>query len=1193
MNGKATKQTLAFPLLYNFAKDECVVDDSFQTVESINAPLLNNMISPVYTKDLGGEYVHDRYGNKFNVEYGKLLRNGSPLFDVTESKFKMEEVTDYLLDFDSADYDADGNIYGLRIDSSSVTVYKGSSLENLRNNYLNNTKLWTTSFAESNTAVASRIRILDDRFVVVVYIDQDNTIGLFLADGNINTGVAGTSLLGGVWKRQYAKTNASNNYNVQTVSTIKDANPVIYIGKPISGYFGVSLLAFKDDCHNSFEQAYMTKFWPIGNVSAAKDESPNTQASQVQQDIENNIWLSFKQVATSVNKRGTCLSSDTETYYEYTEEGVVGPNLNIPVSYTPQPTGNKVTIDGVEYLIYNYGCKDVTTSIEIRSRTALSNFTFLLKGKDGNTYTFTSTWTAGQTKKGAEYTTRNWTGNSLVYGYESATFTWGQQIIVPANTFGTGLRKFTYTSTQTVYRGWIVAPNIIMDNGILYAVFAKSASLYTQSSSWGQTLPVNGIIAYSGKMSRVTNANGFNYDFEVFRDSAFTITNDSQIQRSNSIGGSQSFITVTEKYNNTSASSSWTLASGNAEATASKFIEINNSNGSPLRYNPGTIRQTSFNYYNYAIGVENGNSEDSLVFTVGGYRVSARGTNFNLLYNVYSGNIIALTGISYSKSDDEIGTLLTPINQIDDSFYVAVNDKNIIYRNNLGRYYKISIEDGNEIKAILDDRFIVVNTTSYFNCWDSLLNKAYHYATDENGRLMFGSANPSYFTGANSAGSISYTRYTAAAINASVTYSINSVVGASIRKEAFTGFILPMATRTRVTVGEEMAIKCRAPLTSESQPIDIYYSGISTSDITCKYRYSVYVGPELVDRLIKKDLYNSVYSIGVSSYPLVPPSFFAEYINGQGNNDMVKEGQTASVLVYSGALPILSYSIGTTSFANFDSAIDFFVLQGQFYAFMNDKIYSVIYSSGAITNSDAIIDARGMKFLGNNPMIAFFYSPSKRAIYSFTGDANLQHIYDASKYKRIGYDADSEYRHWYDEGSQSIFCATDFGLLVFGPKNTYCYEDWKNVTNVQFSSDSITHITNDGMTYNLSYYPQEEYTAKPLDFETAFYGIGANQQTTIDRWDIVLYDYSGAKETSYITVGVRSITDITVKSEEKTYKITPDMYDKWSNSILIRYVPKLIKGQGIRLYVKTPLIVQRIVPHVMDDKTGTLTQRGM
>lgn len=184
-------------------------------------------------------------------------------------------------------------------------------------------------------------------------------------------------------------------------------------------------------------------------------------------------------------------------------------------------------------------------------------------------------------------------------------------------------------------------------------------------------------------------------------------------------------------------------------------------------------------------------------------------------------------------------------------------------------------------------------------------------------------------------------------------------------------------------------------------------------------------------------------------------------------------------------------------------------------------------------------------------------------------------------------------RSWYDETTQSLFIDTDKGLLVIGPRNSFLFENFKNVSLVQFSNDGVTHITSDGNTFNLKYYESEGYEVLPLNMETSFYGYGATESTSIDRWNITLYDLDGSHPSSYITVGVRSITDVTVKSEEKTFKITPDMYDKWSNSVLISYSPKLIKGQGIRLYIKTPLIVQSVTAHVMDNGTGTTTKRSM
>ena len=53
------------------------------------------------------------------------------------------------------------------------------------------------------------------------------------------------------------------------------------------------------------------------------------------------------------------------------------------------------------------------------------------------------------------------------------------------------------------------------------------------------------------------------------------------------------------------------------------------------------------------------------------------------------------------------------------------------------------------------------------------------------------------------------------------------------------------------------------------------------------------------------------------------------------------------------------------------------------------------------------------------------------------------------------------------------------------------------------------------------------------------------------------------------------------------------MYDKWSNSVLIQFSPKLIKGKGIRLYIETPLSIQSITPHFSDVGASTTARRAI
>ena len=183
--------------------------------------------------------------------------------------------------------------------------------------------------------------------------------------------------------------------------------------------------------------------------------------------------------------------------------------------------------------------------------------------------------------------------------------------------------------------------------------------------------------------------------------------------------------------------------------------------------------------------------------------------------------------------------------------------------------------------------------------------------------------------------------------------------------------------------------------------------------------------------------------------------------------------------------------------------------------------------------------------------------------------------------------------YWYDESSQSIYVAFKEGLLVLGPKNIYMLEEYKDVSNIQFSADGVTHITNGDETINMTFYSTDGYEALPIKIATSFYGLGDTESTSIDRWNITVFDQTKKNETSYVKVRVRSITDTVVTSEERTFSVKPEMFDKWSNSVLLAYNPKLIKGQGIRLEVETPLTIQSITPHVMDNRSGTVTKHGV
>ena len=188
---------------------------------------------------------------------------------------------------------------------------------------------------------------------------------------------------------------------------------------------------------------------------------------------------------------------------------------------------------------------------------------------------------------------------------------------------------------------------------------------------------------------------------------------------------------------------------------------------------------------------------------------------------------------------------------------------------------------------------------------------------------------------------------------------------------------------------------------------------------------------------------------------------------------------------------------------------------------------------------------------------------------------------------------DKNVQFWYDPGTQSIFIATEEGLLVFGPNNTYCLEDFKDIVDIEFVDGDI-HIIEENKEKNIHketilryYHDRDGYEPLRIEFETSFWGLGADESTNIDRWSITLYDTEHKPQDVYLQV--RTLTNVSTQTEEKKLHINANDWDKYTHSVLINFTPALIKGQGIRLTIKTISNIQKIVTHVQDNKTPTPT----
>lgn len=1181
-NRKATKSSIQLPFNLNLIDNRPQVDNTFKNAERVNAPYLNDMVSPIYVSNKDYKAVYDKKGNEYKLvtdaeDTTYFMKNDTVISTVDNKKFVRREVTE--VDQHKYDYYDISNDYiaaGWNNADNSITMS------------FNGHQVTSAPLFVTGTIITGRAKIIDDEVIVVVYYDVNDSGYVFYwridSDGNAVV----TDNRGRNWYRMQARTNYTSAITTWFNSTYswfdnKQYSPLINIAK-VNNNIIFSLISRYGRAYDTLGTHFITVFDDNGTLKqVGADIWPSTSSST--SSIEyNQQFYDYVSQQTTKQSGTAALVKFNDAYYTYDSWTTSDAPLvvDVPPSVIPTATGEQATKHGSADVgdVYSVNATTVTRKITMRVNDAsLSwNASFTYTDPVTSTAVTLSTGAAStDTQKSVQWVQQYYSWETVpTINYDTASITYtaadatSQTASIPRDDWTTNyLVTYTYYQTGTV--SWITAPNIIADNGRMYTL----AFFGVNTSSWSYTCPQGGVYIESADNISI---NGTAYSWTV-RESAVNDAN-AYIPRSNSIVVDQDFVQTTWKVNNNSATTPSNLAGSTAEANGARYREWMNSNGSTLTYNPGTSRDTSFNYYGAAtstISVNTGNNEDAVVFTPGGFRVPISGSaNFFLLYNVTVSGSAYVQGISYAKDSTAMGTLLTPLQSLDEDFYVIANDDTVVYRDKDNKYWEVSIVDDADLISILDNRYIVVNTTSYWNCWDSELNIKLHYATDYNDRVVWGSLTAQSLAAHDATGNLFYLRQTSSAINAS--FKIMPRIGV-------TSEILHLVDRYRLLTVNPIAYNSRID-DPTSQGIDIYYSDVSGT--SAPYRFTI--NPYLTQSIYEKfNLVGSTFEVTDTVY--LNPCIFTEYVYNQGNRDMAKETYTYYILEYVMNKPVLVYSAYTetssgTSYHNEDDTTDFFVLQGQFYGVINDKICSIIYADGAISEIDPIIDIRGMKFIGNNPQIAFFWNDATKTIHSFTGDASLDKLCDASKL--IGL-LNYYNKYFYDTMTQTIFVPTRAGLLCIAPRNWFLIEDWKNVSTMSFSEDGVTHLVNDGKSVNFVYYPTDGYEVLPLDIETSFYGIGDKEATSIDKWQIALYDVSKEHNTSYITVGVRSLTDITVVSEEKTLKITPDMYDKWSHCVLVNYTPKLIKGQGIRLYIKTPLVVQSVTPHITDQTYAVQT----
>ena len=535
-------------------------------------------------------------------------------------------------------------------------------------------------------------------------------------------------------------------------------------------------------------------------------------------------------------------------------------------------------------------------------------------------------------------------------------------------------------------------------------------------------------------------------------------------------------------------------------------------------------------------------------------------THFRLLFN---NNIIS--NIACYEKADFIGTILADWFTIDPDFNISWGTDRLVYKDNTGNVWLVQFTDTPEWEyRVVENRYIVLNTTNYFNCYDTYTGLKRHWASDYNNRIMYG---------------YGFSQY-----------SVNAIFSDLLTKALFRGLIITgqnanyemtQDTITSLELGAVIMDKCLKDYVSffscntpygAIEGIDLYRGDEdSTSALyICSYQNGL--------KYIDTDLTNptAVYPIGNNGDVRYNPNLFTLFITSYNNKDMViSDGVAYKLVYYNNVIPIMSYYL----LDGVESLVNAFVLQSTFYGVSETKLYQMNYSYGV--GVEVVCDITNMEYLGALPTQALFWSAQNRAIYSFKGSCIMQLTQYANDLTNI-------FGKWYNPATQELFLDTNIGILVFSDLGTYCLE-WstetiqKSVRDIFFFTDYfIVNLIGD-TTYShyYSYNNKEGYESNKVYFITKYYGNGL-VPITVNNIYIRLYDQADAGAEGFIKFKGYTITDKGTTTDLKEVHIggednpttnpptvAGEQWDAETGTMLVKYTPQYNRGLGFALEVET------------------------
>lgn len=529
---------------------------------------------------------------------------------------------------------------------------------------------------------------------------------------------------------------------------------------------------------------------------------------------------------------------------------------------------------------------------------------------------------------------------------------------------------------------------------------------------------------------------------------------------------------------------------------------------------------------------------DNTAWNPAGMRARIGDTNFYTLFNGKEGNA---TGISYAINKNHVGTLLTEWGSIVQTFENCATADKVIFKDAKTNTVKYIQRRSN---ITLDDvevvgKYVLVRCTADENIYDISSGKWAKFSNDWNNRLLFGyfnfactSDNHYMYLKADAVDRYSSSWATSGAVAAGYDVAFQKEKGfAPSRLYNYTSL-------SGIVLGEVNAFGYE--LTSENG-LDVFASSGTSA-------------PAYKTTLFGNGASSSVSNLAGGVYPITSsgsayfniPIIESTVVDSYNGKYGLKIDGSVYTIAYDGIRPIALYN--TSSIV--DQVDDFFIVQSQYYALINGYICSLSYSSSnVISGVEQIVNVQGMKFIGAFPSCAYFYSPSARAIFAFTGDADLQLFVQTDRITEV-------YNSKYYPNCEWIFMSTNDGLYVMTQNNTFRI-DAMNVkrffpTDDEYCVIVLDNETNDNIFISMNRH--SGWNTMPVVLETSFFGEGDMKKSTITDWYIRIFkgdeDYNGTVKCS-----AKTITDI-VSQVVKTFdgtkeeKLTKDKFDSNDNAMI-------------------------------------------